>query len=311
MGNEETNEESDMGTIANMIAVISTAGTMATDAVRTSDDSLADEEKAFQTLFSFSRFDHHDETVATYEAAFEDVGRDKERMTRVLIRLAQEAIARFKGIDDHWSSQDLIECNIDRWWRVAKCSIGSLGEYGTKTAIPFLESVLTNDVCGASDRAMDAYVKLAWDDGRAFDFIRQHFGDGKKISLGTGRAIYCTLKQKLADKGLTEETRREYIDYVMKRAKCETNGATGPLLDDILVEHVPGYRDSEERKANLSVIEKPDPNFPQFHFKRRKEPQGLSYAESRKWHKEEDKRFHDEARQYEEAVKKYKMERNP
>ena len=306
MGNEETNEENEMGTITNMVAVISTAGTMATDAIRPSQERLADEEQAFQSLSAFSRFDHHEETVATYEAAFEDVGRDKERMTRVLIRLAQEAIARFKGIDDNWSSQDSIECNIDLWWSAAKSSIGSLGEYGTKTAIPFLESVLTNDVCGASDRAMDAYVKLAWDDGRAFDFIRQNFGEGKKLPLETGRAIYLTLKHKLADKGLPADARKGYIDYLHKRAKCETSSVTGSVLDSILVEHVPGYRDSEERKANLKVIKWPNPNIPHFHFKRRKEPPGLSYAESRKWQKEEDKRLREEAMRYEEAVKKYK-----
>ena len=266
----------------------------------------ADEEKAFQTLVKFCDMIHYEDQEAVCESAFRQVGRDGERMTRVLIRLAQEAIARFKGIDGHWPSRDLIECDIDLWRSVAQRSIGGLGEYGTKTAIPFLEAVLTNDICGASERAMNAYVKLGWDDGRAFDFIRRHFGEGRKLSLEMGRTIYWTLKDKLADKGLPEAMRKGYIDYLLKRAECETSSVNGPVLDGILVEHVPGYRDSEKRKANLKAIKWPDPNFPQFHFRRRQPPPGLSSAEVKEWHRREDSRFHEEGRRYDEAVKKYK-----
>jgi len=250
-GNEENMEEGKMSAVINIVAAVS-AGALATGEGLPAHERAADEEKALQTLVKFAVFDHYADIAAAYECAFEEVGKDKERMTRVLVRSARDAYTR----------------KYESWNQVAQCSIGSLSEYGTKTAISFLESVLTNDVYGAGGNAAKAYVRLAGDDGRDFEFFKRNFGVGKHVPRDVGKVIYRTLKSRLDGKGLPEEMRREYVDYLMSRAECEKDILTGHMLDKMLVEIVPGYKDGEKRKANLGIIAKPDPNHPHIVFRR-------------------------------------------
>ena len=216
---------------------------------RERSDPISDEE-AVEALASILQYEHD---LGMDANVFWRMGEDRERMTRVLLRSVEDARTR----------------QYKHWERVAQCSIGSLSEYGTKTAIPFLESVLTNDVYGAGGNAANAYVRFAGDDGRDFEFFKRNFGVGKHVPRDVGKVIYRTLKNRLDGKGLPEEKRREYVDYLMSRAECEKDILTGHMLDKMLVEIVPGYKDSKKRKANLEIIAKPDPNQPHIVFRRK------------------------------------------
>lgn len=208
--------------------------------------SISDEE-AIKAIASIIKYEHDMGIAAN---VFKRMGEDRERMTRVLLRSVEDAGTR----------------QYKDWSRVAQYSIGCLSEYGTETAMPFLESVLTNDVYGAGWEAANAYVRLVGDSGRDFEFFKKNFGVGKYVPRNVGRVVYWTLKTHLDGRSLSEDKRREYLDYLMSRAECEKDILTGHMLDNILVEMVPGYRDGEKRKANLEIIAKPDPNPNQPHI---------------------------------------------
>ena len=219
-------------------------------------DPISDEE-ALAGLKERVKYEHDDGIDVNI---FWRMGKDRERMTRVLIRSVEDARSR----------------KYEHWGWVVQYSVNSLTYYGTKTAIPLLESVLTNDVCGAGRAAATAYVRLAGEDGRDFEFFKKHLGSGKVVPQSIGRVIYRTLEARLKDKKLPEDIRKEYTAYLLSRAECEKDILTGNMLDRILVETVPGYRDSERRKANLAIVTKPDPNQPHVIFRRNQTSSGAS-----------------------------------
>ena len=239
-GNEEMLEGETMRGTSKVLAAVLSGALAASGA---SHPPAADdcEEKAFNSLITFADFDHYEDIVATYKWAFELVGGDRERMTRVLIRSARDACAR----------------KYESWHNVAARSTGFLADYGTEASIPYLESVLTNDVCGVGGGAAEAYVRILGGDGRDFAFFRRNFGSGKAIPRDTGRVIYRTIGNRLKDCSPDAAVRKEYADYLLSRAECESDIVSGRELDGILVQTVSGYRDSEKRKSNLKMINSP------------------------------------------------------
>lgn len=200
-------------------------------------DPISDEE-ALKILEESIQYEHD---LGIVDGIFKRMRHDRERMTRLLIH----------------SARDAYDKKYDRWTHVTKRSIGSLAVCGTKTALPFLESVLTNNVYDAGVEAATSYVRLSGDDGRDFEFFKRNFGERKSVPRDIGKVIYTTIGNRLKDRGLPEEKRKEYVDYLLSRAECESDILTGNMLDKMLVESVPGYRDSERRKANRQVIQKP------------------------------------------------------